>query len=260
MGIFECHDMRIVNGAQTVGTIHSMLRRHADNLERTKVWVRLISLQGGTQDLGKTITRTNNTQNRIEKRDFVSLDHEQKRIHDELNLEEVVYLYKAGETRDIDEEGFDLTEATVARACIQEEIQYAVQAKREIGKLWDDIEKPPYKVLFNASIQGPQLWRIVQILRIVERFVNTKKRELSGRDKLMITHGNRFLLHLIYHNTEPESLSPDNVLNEQRILELCSINFQKLSAKVNELYPESVLGSLFKNLSKCRNIKENLEV
>jgi len=32
----------------------------------------------------------------------------------------------------------------------------------------------------------------------------------------------------------------------------------KTKNKVNELYPESVLGSLFKDLKKCRHIKEEL--
>ncbi len=257
-GIFECQNLRIVNGAQTVGSISRSAKSLPQNLENAKVWVRLISLSDAPAELAKTITMTNNTQNRIEKRDFVSLDPEQKRIYEELSLEGIVYLYKSGETRDPDEEGFDLTEATVARACLQDDIQMSVQAKREIGKLWDDIEKAPYKILFNNGVQGPQLWRLVQIARLVEKFVATKKKRSTGRDKLMITHSNRFLLHLVFGKIEKDQLNPDSMLREDDIDQLILRCFETLNEKVNELYPESVLGSLFKNLTKCRDIKNNL--
>lgn len=257
-GIFECQNLRIVNGAQTVGSIHRSAKSLPKNLENAKVWVRLISLSGTPPELAKTITMTNNTQNRIEKRDFVSLDPEQKRIHEELSIEEIVYLYKSGETRDPDDEGFDLTEATVARACLQNDIQMAVQAKREIGKLWDDIEKPPYKILFNNSVQGPELWRLVQVARLVEKFVAKEKRVGTGREKLMITHGNRFLLHLVYGAIDKSQFTPSISLEESKINKKIKECFEILNKKVDELFPESVLGSLFKNLSKCRKVKSAL--
>lgn len=257
-GIFECQNLQVVNGAQTVGTIHRAAKLVPENLENAKVWVRLISLLETPDGLAKTITMTNNTQNRIEKRDFVSLDPEQKRIHEELSLEGKIYLYKSGETRDPDEEGFDLTEATVARACVQEDIQLAVQAKREIGKLWDDIEKAPYKILFNSAIQGPQLWRLVQIARLVEKFVASEKVTTTGRDKLMITHGNRFLLHLVYGKIDEGQFDSNTALREDDINVIIGECFVKLKRKVNELFPESILGSLFKNLTKCRSITDSL--
>jgi hypothetical protein len=246
------------NGAQTVGTIHSLLRRNAENLSRTKVWIRIISLENADGSLSKTITKTNNTQNRIEKRDFVALDPEQKRIHDELNIERVVYLYKSGEIRALEVEGFDLVEATVARACKQEDILYAVQAKREISKLWDDIERSPYKILFNSGLNSLNLYQEVKILRLVEKFVTDKKMEFDGRDKLMVTHGNRFMLHLIYKALGDQIYDRETEISEESIFDLCTSLFEQLNTKVNELYPESVLGSLFKNLTKCRHIESEL--
>ncbi len=256
-GIFECTNLKIVNGAQTVGTIHSLLRKNPENLEKTRVWIRIISLENADEGLAKNITKTNNTQNRIEKRDFVALDPEQKRLHDEFNIESLVYLYKSGELRG-EEEGLDLVEATVARACVQDDIQFTYQAKREISKLWDDIEKPPYKILFNSSTQCLKLWREVQVLRVVEKFVADKKRVLYGRDKLMVTHGNRFLLHLIFRELGDEIYTSDEIIREEHLLEKCEGLFSRLNRKVNDLYQESVLGSLFKNLTKCRHIKEEL--
>lgn len=257
-GIFECVNLKIVNGAQTVGTLHSLSRREAESLEKTRVWIRIISLENADESLSKTITRTNNTQNRIEKRDFVALDPEQKRLHDELNLEQIHYLYKSGELRSGEEEGFDLTEATVARACIQTDIQHAVQAKREISKLWDDIEKAPYKILFNSGLQGPRLWKEIRILRFVEQFVSECKREYQDRDKLMITHGNRFLLHLVYQALGERTYDDSTFPTAEEVFEMCQGQFEKLKIAIDENYSDSILGSLFKNLSKCKDIKSKL--
>jgi hypothetical protein len=256
-GIFECKNLKIVNGAQTVGTIHSLLRKCPENLEKTRVWTRIISLENSEPELSKNITKNNNTQNRIEKRDFVSLDPEQKRIHDELIIENVTYLYKSGELRDDENESFDLVDATVARACVQNEIQLSVQSKREISKLWDDIEKTPYKLLFNAGIQSTNILQEVRVLRIVESFVTQQKRIVRERDKLMITHGNRFLLHLVYKHLQ-NKIYDESETTEEKILPICSSLFDQLKDKVNNLYPDSVLGSLFKNLSKCRHIEQEL--
>src|SRR5207244_6746589 len=101
------------------------------------------------------VTRYTNTQNAIERRDFVALDPEQERIRQELHIEGVEYAYKAGMGTGAASARFDLTEATVALACANTDVGLAVQAKREISKLWEDIAKPPYKQLFNSGVPGP---------------------------------------------------------------------------------------------------------
>lgn len=254
-GVFVCRNLKIVNGAQTVGAIHSM-RTLSGELARTKVWIRIISLGEGNQDIAKTITKTNNTQNKIEKRDFVSLDPEQKRIFDELLIEKIIYLYKSGETINPSEDGFDLNEATIVRACLQNDIQYTIQVKREISKLWDDIEKAPYKLLFNRSITGPKLWKEIQILRAVEKFIIQKKKKAPNREKLMITHGNRFFLHLVFQKLGDE-IYQDKKLE---IPKICKDLYQKMVVAVNASFPDAQLGSLFKNLTKCRAIKSSIDL
>ena len=64
------------------------------------------------------------------------------------------------------ETGCDLADATVARACEQSDLSYAVQAKREIGRLWEDTDEAPYRVLFNSSVSGLSVWKSVQTLRV----------------------------------------------------------------------------------------------
>lgn len=256
-GIFEIEDLKIVNGAQTAGSIASSADSHAEQVENAKVTIRFISLKDSPEEFEKLVTRNTNTQNKIEKRDFVSLDPEQERLRDELNLSGITYLYKSGETPINVEKSFDVTEATIARACFIEGIDMAVQAKREIGKLWDDITKAPYKKLFNSSVLSIELWRSVQILRIVEDEMTHMQNISDGRRRLYASHANRFLLHLVYQNVKDIIEIKELKLTDEevtRIRELTRSLMEDLIECTETEYSDSVLASLFKNVSKCRVI------
>jgi AIPR protein len=152
-GYFSCYDVRIVNGAQTAGSIAAAYDRKPDAVERARVHVRFIAIGSETADpLGNAITKATNTQNRINRQDFVALDPEQQRLRTELSIEGVIYNYKSGEGTIRDPKTSDIDEATVALACASPELGHSTQAKREIGKLWEDTAKAPYKALFNPSI------------------------------------------------------------------------------------------------------------
>src|SRR5260370_1295423 len=84
-GYFECTDMTIVNGAQTVGAIALANSNHPDAVAKAFVPDRFISLDQCPQGFASEVTRATNTQNRIERRDFVSLDPEQERLRTELS-------------------------------------------------------------------------------------------------------------------------------------------------------------------------------
>jgi len=258
-GFFECRDLRIVNGAQTVGAIAQAASRDPGKVAKARVAVRLISLENCPPEFGKLVTRFNNTQNRIDRRDFVALDSEQERIRGELQLEGITYVYKSGEVLPTTAAGFDLVEATVARACLQTDVALAVQAKREIGKLWEDIEKPPYKILFNPSVSGPTLWRTVQVVRQVEQALVSSRKSGDGRRRLLAVHGNRFLTHLVLSSL-PEgfkaahhALSPEG---QAQVQTLTDSVFEKALGVINTLFPDAYLAMLFKNAKKCAQLKD----
>jgi hypothetical protein len=256
-GFFECKDVRIVNGAQTVGSIATAASSFPDKIALAKVPIRFISLEQCPEGFDRDVTRYNNTQNRIDRRDLVALDIEQERIRSELQLEAVTYVYKSGETIASGDRGFELAEATVASACKQTDISYSVQAKREIGKLWEDINKPPYKVLFNPSVSGPSLWKLVQILRAIEDELKEEREKRFGRERLFTIHGNRFIAYEVYRML-PENLITN--LSELSIEQIRVIKSSVITAlnKVieitNRLFPDSYPANLFKNLKKCRDI------
>src|SRR5262249_31933179 len=109
-GYFECSDVSIVNGAQTVGAIHQANSTHPESVAKASVLVRFISLEDCPDGFGAEVTRATNTQNRIERRDFVALDSEQERLRTELQLEKIQYAYKSGEGVADPTKGFELTE------------------------------------------------------------------------------------------------------------------------------------------------------
>jgi hypothetical protein len=149
-GLFECSGFCVVNGAQTVGSIFQASEQNKDLLAKARVQIRIISIGNDEQQFCTEVTRYTNTQNSINKQDFVALDPEQERLQKELFIDDIEYAYKAGSSTGSDSKRFDLPEATIALACSQSEPSLAVQAKREISKLWDDIELCPFLV-FEAA-------------------------------------------------------------------------------------------------------------
>ncbi|WP_066322390.1 AIPR family protein [Neobacillus fumarioli] len=258
-GIFEIEDLKIVNGAQTAGAIAKAASLYPEKVQLAMVPIRFIELEGSPPDFEKDVTKNTNTQNRIEKRDFAALDPEQERLKEELALYGITYVYKSGEIVGHGIDGFDIIDATVARACYQQGIELTVQAKREIGKLWDDIEKTPYKILFNSSVNCIELWRLVQILRIVERELKEIEQNSSGREKLCAAHGNRFITHLVYKRSRDIINSPEIYLTEDETTTIkyrTKAAFVELSKVTETDYQEAYLASLFKNVSKCKDIVE----
>lgn len=263
-GFFVCEGVTIVNGAQTVGTIGLVAESHSSSLASAMVPVRFISLENCPDNFDIEVTKATNTQNRIEKRDFVSLDTEQERLRFELSLIGKSYLLKRGRTGTSSVESeIDVEEATIALACAYHDPTLAVQAKREIGKLWEDITSTPYRLLFNGKLTGQRLWRIVQIQRIIDVCIQSKLSEWSGKARSVVIHGNRIIAHLVFSKLD---LVSEIILDEEAfqtkvatvIPEIVDQTCHKLVLAVERLFPKSYVNSLFKNVNKCRALIEDV--
>jgi hypothetical protein len=251
--IFECTGFCVVNGAQTVGAIFAASNQDSAAVARAMVPVRIISSEKSPGIFSSEVTRFTNTQNAIEKRDFVALDPEQDRIRQELHIEGVEYAYKSGATGGAASKRFDLTEATIALACCHADVALAVQAKREISKLWEDLSKAPYKQLFNASVTGPTVWQAVQTLRAVDQALSNEAKKYPGRDGLVCVHGNRFIewAALKALGMAPGTSFASIAASVPTVVET---TVEKVIAAVKSDFPDSYPASLFKNLSKCKTL------
>jgi hypothetical protein len=259
---FECKNLSIVNGAQTVGSIAKANDLFPSHLEQARVLIRLISLENCPEGFSTEVTKFNNTQNKIDRRDFIALDPEQERIKNELKLEGIEYIYKSGESLNQGLQGFNLDEATVALACRNTDISLTVRSKDKIGTLWNDINKAPYKTLFNSSVHGKYIWRLVEIKRIVEEtLLIEKSTDEPKRRKLYATHGNRLILHLLYTKLEKEFYNLFNGLTEDNtsvIEDTTRILLDNVFTQADLLFPESYPANICKNVNKCTRIKKEI--
>lgn len=254
-GIFDCAGFHIVNGAQTTGSLLDA-KKQGYNLDKVYVSMRIIEITSDMGDFGVSVTRNNNTQNRIDSRDFVSLDPVQERLFQELLIENIVYTYKSGDTIPDGSEGFSFEEGAIAMACSKGNVEIMVQAKREVSRLWNNTEKAPYKTLFNSGLEGPKLWGNVQILRQVEGWIKAQANNNDGRDRLILVHGNRYILMLSFILRDKFISSNRTEPTEEQMSNIVEQAYHSLKTAVGNLYPQDQVASLFKNRDKCKKIKD----
>ncbi|GGF09549.1 AIPR family protein [Hymenobacter cavernae] len=263
VGNFEVRDIKIVNGAQTVGSIGHVFENDPTKVENIKVFLKIVSLDGCAEDFGTNVTKKTNTQNRVDKRDFVSLDPEQERLKTEFALIGITYHYKrSNETTRIDALNAYVEELITALACFKDNVDLAVQAKREVGKLWDDIYKPPYTDIVNSSLTALKAWRCIRILREVNKYLKNKEKTSNGRDKSNCIHSNRFVAHMVFR------LIPSEVIHNpsfdfdgfaSRKLDSLIVDVEaKTMTAINKLYKTSLIHQVYRNYTKCRAIKDNM--
>lgn len=259
-GHFEFRGVSVVNGAQTVGCIGQAAKDHPDAISDARVTARFISLEDCPADFAGEVTRATNTQNRVERRDFVALDVQQDRLATEMAIDQKRYAIKSGEKPPAAESGCTVVDATVALACANRDVDLAVQAKREIGRLWigaDSDSGTQYHKLFNAKLTGDRLWKSVQVLRAIELALAAERAKRAGRENQIGIHGNRLIAHLVFQALPKDALN-DPSTNMEDLLDSVPALVEQMYKRVVEVvtasYPTNYLASLFKNASRCKDI------
>lgn len=263
IGSFKASNVSIVNGAQTVSVIGKYAADGGPNLSKVRLPIRLISLEGADSDFGAQVTKTNNRQNRIENRDFVSLDAEQIRLKRELSLEGVEYNIVRSENVKSTPTVIDLTEATIALACASNQVGLAVQAKREIGKFYENLGRAPYKTVFNPQTNGVHLKNAVNSLREIDKAINdiiSSMPKRSGKMYGVLVHGNRMISFLVFRELGFNNKSNDYSFDTKGIdwPKKTAVVVLKLVAVIESDYNDKFLATLFKNASICKVIAEKL--
>jgi hypothetical protein len=225
--------------------------------------VRLISLQDCPATFGTDLTRAANTQNKIEKRDFAALDEQQGRLRTDLLLSlQKEYVYRTGDKPPLPESGCTLDEATIALACAQVDVSFAMTAKREVSRLYEDIKQAPYTALFNTSTTPLRLWRSVEVMRKVDIILKQSQSLLEGKSRLIAIHGNRFVLYLTFRQLGSAILdeSKSDVSSDMSKLQVTTGNtLAKVIDKAAQMYPGAYPSNLFKNVTKCKALAAAIE-
>lgn len=248
-GAFVFQGLQIVNGAQTIGSIAKAYEKSPTKVAKAFAMIKVISLEGTPLGFTDVITIATNKQNRVEEKDFLTLDPNQNRIKIELLSKGIQYVFRSGETVIDKSTGFDVTEAMVALACSSTDVSNAVLAKRNIGLLLDR-KSTAYQQLFHMGINGEVTWRQVQKFRKIDAaLVQAQGVALSQKRKQLLTHGNRVLSWVVF-NASPATLLGDNLALKDFIDKSADLIDQFLKQN----YPDSYLAVFFKNTQKCSEL------
>ncbi|NEQ84272.1 MAG: hypothetical protein F6K26_30100 [Moorea sp. SIO2I5] len=267
IGEFHAKGISIVNGAQTIGCIGDLYENSPteiiEKLQDAEISIRFISLEKCEEDFGEKVTRANNTQNKVENRDFVALDPQQERLYREFKTRGRKYHYKrTAETIERNDKNYELEEATVALACANSHIDLVMTAKQELSKLWSDPSKPPYTKLFNSHVNALQLYRQIEIKRAVESII--KNEQLKDNIKIedaLFKHGQLFILHLVFQKISKKVFADETsekdfaVYKTDQLPELVKKIIKLAEDYLNENNKQSHIWHFFRSLKKLRHLQ-----
>lgn len=258
VGLFALEGVSLVNGAQTTGVIGAVCLENPELIESAKVFVQMIDLGDAENDQAVQITKLSNTQNRIDSKDFVALDPQQDRLRMELNLAGIQYLYKSSSKLDDPVHQISLDEAIVSQACTLDDLSIVALVKRNIGALTENIDRPPYKLLFNGATNSFAMYNGVQVLRSVDFYIKQNEPTETGRKRLVLIHGNRFLLHLLLQKVKIIDGYDTTYLDNAVIDEIVQTNFNELWNNIFSVmqakYPEAYPAHIFKNVGRLKEL------
>lgn len=258
-GLFVLEGVSLVNGAQTTGTIGSVYAESPELLNSASIYIQMIDLGESNEEQATQITKLSNTQNRIEGKDFASLDPNQERLRMELSFVGIQYLYKAGAKIDFPERQISLDEAIVAQACSVNDLSITALAKRNVGALTENIEKTPYKLLFNGSTNSFSLHNNVQVYRAVEHYISQNEPTANGRKRLVLVHGNRYLLHIILGRIQQTEGFSTRYIEATEIISMVDAIFvevwENVYCSMEKHFSESYPAHIFKNVGRLRTLE-----
>ncbi|MFD9235025.1 AIPR family protein [[Kitasatospora] papulosa] len=189
----------VVNGAQTVTSAFRAYEKDADAVAEAYIMVRIISLDGTPEGFGRSITKATNTQNHMERRDFIAIDPVQSEIQKDFRISlEKEYVFRRGELDPAPESGCSVTEAATALACMHRDPSLAVRVKGSTNALWSEGPGGAYTRLFGQQPGAQQVWRAVQVFRLVRDELTTTRAKLSGRPAAVADSGALLVAHLVF--------------------------------------------------------------
>lgn len=260
--ILRMRGASVVNGAQSVTSLHHAGMEDPECVQDADVSVHVICTRGMPSDLPDQITRTRNRQNQVLERDFVALDETQTHIREEFALLlEKSYAYKRGEADPAPDQGCSVVHAAVALACAHPNTKLAVRAKQNVDTLWERGSDGAYDMLFGEQPGAHQIWGSVRLHRQVVAQAHEVAKEFKGRASDMAERGDFLLAHLIFQMLDPQGIEHEDYDWEgalTKVPELVAIALPWLVHHVDQNYADS-RSSLTRTLSDPQRCKIIIE-
>ncbi|WP_166380920.1 AIPR family protein [Catellatospora methionotrophica] len=246
----------VVNGAQTVAAV-----ARAVNQEETAgyAFVNVRIIETSDTAVGSQITKATNTQNHVERRDFVALDPIQAQIKDEFAAAlGLTYSIRRSELEPPAESGCSVRVAAVALASAHPSAELAVRARVAEDLLWEDGPKGAYRLLFGSKPSAIQIWRSVQLLRSVLESLHAGQASREGRAAAVAEHGNLLVAHLVFQRIGRDGVDdPDFDWNDVlgQVPGLVDVALQWLIHAVDEIIgANKLIGATFSNPERVRSL------
>ncbi|USC15518.1 AIPR family protein [Rhodococcus sp. 11-3] len=255
VGYFKLAGASIVNGAQTVSTLGSVLGTDGEpNLGNAFVLVRCVEVPKDEDELGRRITRFANTQNEVSSQDFAFLDQQQHRLVRELQVLGFEYILRSAEvpkTKD-SSKVIDVRQAAVALACASPNLGHSVIAKREVSRLFSD--QSVYLALFNDQTDPLRLSRAVSITGQVDSILDDLERESDGIQAGIAVHGRRIIAHIVLRTIGDKFLLDPGSDLQVKIANLKS-DVSNYVTKLVDVFPANAYpGNVFKNQARVSRL------
>lgn len=280
IGRFRVRGLSIINGAQTVGAIAREPLAHYD-AHPAVVMVTFVSLENAPDGFGDRVTQSRNRQNAVDLEDFAALDERQATWQHTLRMAGITYLVKQGEDDPPPSSTcFSARELAPLLACTvttNDWQDFVVAAKADRKKLFGreglvsatDPLRQSYERLFVDSLTARQMWRIVQIGRVVIEQVRARASAESDPAGMpagtlpareILNHGVWLVLHVIFirvplQNGPTLKLSQDELTAISRAVDLVS---EHLVSVVQGVQWNKLARSVFENKTDCRTVKGRL--
>lgn len=249
----------VINGAQTVVATSEATSKDSDAVGEAKVGVRVISLAASPPGFPERIVEATNTQNRMQRRDFIALDSKQAEIRDDFRLSlEKDYVVRRGERIPPPDTGCSVDEAAPALACAHRDPELSARAKKP-ELLWEGGGQGTYDLLFAGPPSAYQIWRSILLVRGVRSVLYDWRRLRQGRAAAIAEQGELLVAHLVFRRIGLDGIDdPDTPWEGEdsgRAADLTIDTLARLAAHVDAAYGQaSIIGSTFTNPDRCREL------
>jgi hypothetical protein len=249
---FRFDGLRIVNGAQTVGSI-SRAMTEPDKVGRAQVPIRFIKLKTVGPEFGARVTYATNRSNPMQPRDLLAMDHVQQRLRDEFERTwGFTYAIRASDDFPKPAKGCSVLEAVIAMAAGLHDIRTLVAAKVDIESLWP-ADRELYGNLFGDSTSVVEVWRRVRALRLIMAELHEESACTTQREKAVAVLGDLVIAHIVFRRLGDEGIGDIDSKWDDRLRDVGQYSRtarEALLRKVNaELPTESRSGKGFKRVS-----------
>ncbi|MBI5142614.1 MAG: AIPR family protein [Nitrospirae bacterium] len=264
-GYFKAEGASVVNGAQTVSVLGDLAKSGAD-LSTIEVPIRVIAVSGDTESLKKEITRTNNTQNEILSKDFISQDPVQDDLQRQIRLQGFRYQVKRDSSFAPSEKSFGLDEAIESMVVVSKQPNLTAVFRKEVGRFYIP-DRAPYKILFNPSTTGFSVINGVIIKRHAYAYLENLQKTLpeqdrSGRKAQVMSNGSLLVTQIAVRD-----IGWDKELNEclpkfdwEGFDGILAATVDKVFTYCEGEYAAGYLRSLFQNVTKCEKVYNSVKI